>query len=511
MKKPTMLMILDGFGCSPAKYGNAIFNANKPNLDKLFSQYPHTLLGASGLDVGLPEGQMGNSEVGHLNIGAGRIVYQELTKITKSIKEGPFFENPVLNKAIDNVKNNNSSLHLLGLLSDGGVHSHMLHLNAIIELAIKKSVDKVYIHAFLDGRDVTPRSALKYVEVLEDYLHQAGVGQIASISGRYYAMDRDNRWERVQLAYDAMTLGIGQTADTAVAAIENAYNREENDEFVKPTVILSGNKPIALVEENDSMIMFNFRPDRAREITRSFVDHGFGGFERSKAFSKIHYVCFTQYDADMPNVEVAFPPQSLKNTLGEYLSDLGLHQLRIAETEKYAHVTFFFNGGVEEPNPNEDRILIPSPKVATYDLKPEMSAYEVADKVVEEINAEKYDVIILNFANPDMVGHTGIIPAAVNAIETVDTCVGKVVKAIRSKQGNLLLTADHGNADKMLDETGNPVTAHSTNKVPFMIISDQNIALRDDGILADIAPSMLQLMNIPVPKEMTGRTLIISK
>lgn len=508
MKNPTMLMILDGFGCSGKKQGNAILNAHKPNIDKLFSRYPHTMLGASGLDVGLPEGQMGNSEVGHLNIGAGRIVYQELTRITKSINDGLFFDNAVLNQAIENAKKNNSALHLFGLVSDGGVHSHLSHLYALIDLAARKGMHNVYIHAFLDGRDVPPRSAMTYIESLENHINRAGIGKIATISGRYYAMDRDNRWERVRLAYDAMTVGVGETAGTPAEAIENAYKRNENDEFVKPTVILDGNKPAALVRENDSIIMFNFRPDRAREITRAFADPEFGGFERTQSYSDIHYVCFTQYDAEMPNVNIAFPPQSLKNTLGEYLSDLGLRQLRIAETEKYAHVTFFFNGGVEEPNPNEDRILIPSPKVATYDLKPEMSAYEVAEKAVEEINKDKYDIIILNFANPDMVGHTGIMDAAVKAVEAIDSCIGKITEAIISKGGNLLLTADHGNADEMIDASGNPITAHSKNKVPFLIMSDQNLSLKDGGILADIAPTLLDLIGIPIPEEMTGKSLI---
>ncbi len=507
MKKNTVLMILDGFGCSDKIKGNAVKAAHTPSIDHLMASYPHTYLGASGNDVGLPNGQMGNSEVGHLNIGAGRIVYQELTRITKSIKDNDFFDNKVLLNAIDNVKQNNSALHLFGLLSDGGVHSHNTHLYALLQLAKKNDIIKVYVHAFLDGRDVPPRCAAKYIEALEDQMKEIGIGQIATISGRYYAMDRDKRWERVEMAYNAITNGHGQMADSAIDALNAAYERDESDEFVKPTVIVDGGQPVATVASNDSIIMYNFRPDRAREITRTFVDPDFDGFERKNGYFPVAYVCMTQYDATMPNVLIAFPPQKLNNTLGEYISGLGLNQLRIAETEKYAHVTFFFNGGVEEPNKNEARILIPSPKVATYDLQPEMSAYEVTDKVIEEIQKEKHHLIILNFANPDMVGHTGIMEAAVEAIECLDKCVKRIVDAVQKTNGELLITSDHGNADVMLDEDDNVVTAHSLNPVPLILVSDRNAAL-SEGILADIAPTLLELMGLDVPEEMTGNSLV---
>lgn len=507
MKKTTMLMILDGFGQRKNPHGNAVLAAKKPNIDQLFSQFPHTKIGASGLDVGLPEGQMGNSEVGHLNIGAGRVVYQELTKITKEIEEGSFFENKALNEAIDHVLQNGSALHLMGLLSDGGVHSHNTHLYALLELAKKRRVSKVYVHALLDGRDVPPRCATAYIEQLEEEMKKIGLGTISTVSGRYYTMDRDNRWERVQLSYDCMTIGTGETAKSAVAAVENAYARDENDEFVKPTRVLTSGE--GLVNDGDSLIMFNFRPDRAREITRCFVDDTFTGFERAKRAKDLCYVCMTQYDAEMPNVLVAFPPQSLKNTLGEYLADLNKRQLRIAETEKYAHVTFFFNGGVEAPNKGEDRILVPSPKVATYDLQPEMSAYEVTDRVVEQIEAEAYDVIILNFANADMVGHTGVIQAAVDAIEALDGCVKRIVDALSAHDGQLVLTADHGNADLMLDDEDNVITAHSLSPVPLLVMTDHPVKLRETGgRLCDIAPTLLDLMGLPKPEEMTGRSLI---
>lgn len=511
-KQPTMLMILDGFGKRNEVYGNAIQQAHKPNLDRLFATHPATQLGASGLSVGLPEGQMGNSEVGHLNIGAGRIVYQELTKITKEIEDGKFFRNAALNACMDHVKEKNSSLHLIGLLSDGGVHSHITHLFALLDLAKEKGVSQVYVHGLLDGRDVPPRCAAIYIRQLEDYMKEIGLGTIASITGRYYAMDRDNRWERVQLAYDTFTLGNGLQEPTAMAALEAAYQRGENDEFVKPTAILSDtsqpdNQPFC-IQDHDGVIFFNFRPDRAREITRCFVDQEFTGFQRQSVPTDLSYVCLTQYDAEMPNVLVAFPPQSLSNTLGEYLSGLGLTQLRIAETEKYAHVTFFFNGGIEMPYPGEDRILIPSPKVATYDLKPEMSAVEVTDKVVEKIQEGIYDVIILNYANPDMVGHTGVFEAAKAAIEALDVCVGRVVEALQQVGGQLILTADHGNADEMLDEEGNVITAHSLNPVPMLVLSQKKLALKEGGVLADLAPTLLDLMGIPQPPEMTGRSLI---
>ncbi|MBN7771961.1 2,3-bisphosphoglycerate-independent phosphoglycerate mutase [Clostridium aminobutyricum] len=502
--RPTMLMILDGFGINKNTHGNAIAAAHKPHLDKIFDTYPHTTLKACGLDVGLPEGQMGNSEVGHLNIGAGRIVYQELTKITKAIKEGSFFENAALNQAMDHALSHGSALHLLGLLSDGGVHSHIGHLLALLDMAKNKGITQVYIHGLLDGRDVPPQCTLIYIALLEAHINQLGLGKLATIAGRYYGMDRDNRWERVVKAYDAIALGEGLYADSATLAVQAAYQRGENDEFVTPTVIAE-TRP---VQDNDAVIMFNFRPDRAREITRAFVSENFDGFERKKTIQNLCYVCMTQYDAEMPNVLVAFPPQSLDNTLGEYLSELNLKQLRIAETEKYAHVTFFFNGGIEAPNKGEDRILVPSPKVATYDLQPEMSAYELTKKVIEQIQTDKYDVIILNFANADMVGHTGVFEAARKAIEALDQCVPQVVDAILAKNGQVLLTADHGNADCMLDENGCIVTAHSLNQVPLVHISKHPIPLKDGGILADLAPTLLDLMGLPIPKEMTGKSLI---
>ncbi|MCT4619669.1 MAG: 2,3-bisphosphoglycerate-independent phosphoglycerate mutase [Marinisporobacter sp.] len=509
MKKPTILMILDGFGLNNSDYGNAIALAKTPNLDQYFENYPSNQVYASGLDVGLPDGQMGNSEVGHLNIGAGRVVYQELTRITKATQDGDFFENAVFLRAIENAKKHNSALHLWGLLSDGGVHSHNTHLYALLELAKKNDLTKVYVHGFLDGRDVPPSSALKYVEALENKMAEIGIGKIATISGRYYAMDRDNRWERVNLAYDAIALGNGEKANSAKEAIENSYAKDEVDEFVKPTVILENESPIGVVSENDSVIMFNFRPDRAREITRTFVDEAFNGFERKNGFFPVHYVCMTQYDASMPNVNVAYPPQKLVNTLGEYVSSLGLNQLRIAETEKYAHVTFFLSGGVEEPYTGEERALIPSPKVATYDLKPEMSAFEVTEKLIDEINKNKHDLIIVNYANCDMVGHTGSVDAAIKAVEAVDTCVGKIVDTTINVGGQILLTADHGNADEMKDPEGNTITAHSTNPVPIILINAPEEYGITEGKLADIAPTLLQMMGLEKPKEMTGTSLLV--
>lgn len=502
--RPTMLMILDGYGLNKETHGNAIAAAEKPNLDRIFAEYPSTSLKACGLAVGLPEGQMGNSEVGHLNIGAGRVVYQDLTMITKSIEDGSFFKNPAFLKAVDHVKKNGSTLHLLGLLSDGGVHSHIDHLLALTDMAKRNGVEKLCVHCFLDGRDVPPRCAVKYIDTLTDHLDELGIGTVGIVSGRYYAMDRDKRWERVEKAYDAMTTGEGLHAATAREAVTAAYERDENDEFVLPTVV-DGAIPVS---DGDAMIMFNFRPDRAREITRTFVDRDFDGFSRKKTVDDIFYVCMTQYDAEMPNVTLAFPPEHLRNTLGEYISDLGLSQLRIAETEKYAHVTFFFNGGVEEPNEGEDRILVPSPKVATYDMKPEMSAFEVTDKVLEAIESDKYDVIILNFANADMVGHTGVMDAAVKAIETLDRCVPKIADAVLAKDGQILLTADHGNADVMLDNDDNIVTAHSLNDVPLVHIANSPTRLSDGGRLCDIAPTMLKLMGLAIPAEMTGKPLV---
>lgn len=503
MKRPIALIIMDGFGINPSEYGNAIKAANTPNLDRIFSTCPTTKIGASGLNVGLPDGQMGNSEVGHTNIGAGRIVYQELTRITKSIQDGDFFENEVLKAAVENVKAKGTALHLMGLLSDGGVHSHNTHLYALLELAKRNGIDKVYVHCFMDGRDVPPTSGKEYVKELQKKLNEIGVGKIATVMGRYYAMDRDNRWERVAKAYDAIVNGEGVKNPDPVAAVEESYKNDVTDEFIVPVVCAEN----AEVSKDDSVIFFNFRPDRARELTRTLVDPDFNGFERKKGFFPLKYVCMTQYDAAMPNVDVAFKPEKLTNTFGEYISNLGLTQLRIAETEKYAHVTFFFNGGVEKTFPGEDRVLIPSPKVATYDLQPEMSAYKVTDEVVARINSDKYDVIVLNFANCDMVGHTGVFDAAVKAVEAVDECVGRVTKAIADKGGVTLITADHGNADKMIDEDGSAFTAHTTNLVPFAVVG-KDCELRDGGRLADIAPTMLEIMGIDIPSEMTGESLI---
>jgi len=505
----TALIILDGFGINPREEGNAIKAAKTPNLDRLFAQYPNTIVHTSGLDVGLPEGQMGNSEVGHTNIGAGRIVYQELTRITKSIKDGDFFDKKEFLDAVENCKKHNSKLHLYGLLSDGGVHSHNTHLYALVELAKRHGLKDVYIHCFFDGRDVPPDSAAGYVDELEAKLKEIGVGKIASVMGRYYSMDRDKRWDRVKLAYDAMTLGRGLTAESAAQAVSESYARNELDEFVKPTVIMENGKPVATISENDSIIFFNFRPDRAREITRAFTDVDFDGFEREKGYFPVYYVCMTQYDKTIQNAVVAFKPENLENTFGQYISKLGYRQLRIAETEKYAHVTFFFNGGVEKVYEGEDRVLIPSPKVATYDLKPEMSAYEVAEEAVKRIKSREYDVIILNFANPDMVGHTGVFEAARDAIEAVDKCVGKVVEAIEEQNGIALITADHGNAEQMIDyETGGAFTAHTTNVVPLIGVGLKDVKLRE-GRLADLAPTMLDIMGLKKPDEMTGNSLIV--
>lgn len=506
--RPTMLMILDGFGINSSSYGNAVASACKPNIDKIFSEYPHTLLKACGLEVGLPEGQMGNSEVGHLNIGSGRIVYQELTRITKSIQDGSFFENKALNHVMEHTADHGSSLHLLGLLSDGGVHSHINHLFALLHMAAKKGLKNVYVHVLLDGRDVPPRCAVTYIEQLEEHMKKIGVGKIVLLGGRYYGMDRDKRWERVEAFYDAMTLGTDFKADSAKDAVELSYEHDVNDEFLIPISVGSRKEEAVVVKDNDAVIMFNFRPDRAREITRAFADKNFDGFKRKKTVENLSYVCMTQYDAEMPNVLVAFQPQSLKNTLGEYLASQNLTQLRIAETEKYAHVTFFFNGGVEAPNKDEDRILIPSPQVATYDMQPEMSAYLVTEKALEQIESDKYDVIVLNFANADMVGHTGVFEAAEKAVEALDRCIPQIVDAVLSKGGQILLTADHGNADCMLNENGQVITAHSLNPVPLVHIAKHPVQLKDGGILADIAPTLLDLMGIAIPDEMTGTSLV---
>ena len=503
MKKPLILMILDGFGIAP-EYGNAIMAAKKPNLDRLFRENPLTQIGASGLNVGLPNGQMGNSEVGHTNIGAGRIVYQELTRITKEIEDGDFYKNPALIKAVAAAKAKGTALHLIGLLSDGGVHSHNGHLYALLELAKQNGLSKVYVHALLDGRDVPPSSGKGFVEDCLAKMQEIGVGEIATVAGRYYAMDRDNRWERVSKAYNAMVVGEGVQNPDPVAAVAKSYEDGVTDEFVVPVVC----GPEGRISADDSVIFFNFRPDRARELTRAFVDPDFIGFERAKGFFPLTYVCMTQYDDTMPNVDVAFHPQSLKNTLGEYLSNLGMTQLRIAETEKYAHVTFFFNGGVETVYPGEDRVLIHSPKVATYDLQPEMSAYAVTDALVEKIDSGMYDVIILNYANCDMVGHTGIFDAAKAAVEAVDICVGRVIDAIERMHGTAIITADHGNAEKMYEEDGSPFTAHTTNPVPFCVVG-YPCKLRENGKLADIAPTMLKILGLPQPAEMTGESIIV--
>ena len=507
-KKQYILMILDGVGLSDEEKGNAFKQAKTPNLDKYISKYPNSHIATSGLAVGLPDGQMGNSEVGHTNIGAGRIVYQELTRITKEIEEGNFFKNEELLKAISHAKENNSALHLMGLLSDGGVHSHNSHLYALLKLAKENNIEKVYIHAFLDGRDTPPTSATEYLKELEEKIKEIGVGKIATITGRYYAMDRDSRWEREALAYDAMTSGIGNKFKNVQKAVENSYEAEEFDEFVKPIVIVDEeNKPLGKVESGDSVIFFNFRPDRARQITRIFTDKEFKEFE-TKKIDNLCFVTMTKYDETLKNVLVAYKPQSLKNTFGEYISNLGLKQLRIAETEKYAHVTFFFNGGREEVYNGEERILVASPKVATYDLKPEMSAYEVTENLVKVIDEEKYDVIVVNFANGDMVGHTGNIEKAIEAVEAVDNCVGKIISKLQEKNGEAIITADHGNCEYMLDlKTGEAITSHSTFDVPIIVISDR-VKNIHPGKLCDLAPTMCHLMGIEKPVEMTGESVV---
>ena len=509
-KKPTVLMILDGYGLNDKAEANAVAEAKTPVMDKLMADYPFVKGYASGLAVGLPDGQMGNSEVGHLNMGAGRIVYQELTRITKEIEDGDFFENKALLAAVENAKKNNSSLHLYGLLSDGGVHSHNTHLYGLLELARRHGLEKVYVHCFLDGRDTPPASGKGYIKDLRDKMKEIGVGEVATVMGRYYAMDRDNRWDRVELAYKALTKGEGVQAECPVCAVNDSYSQEVYDEFVKPIVVVKDGKPMATIQDKDSIIFFNFRPDRAREITRAFCDDEFKGFEREKKL-ELTYVCFTEYDVTIPNKMVAFEKVSLTNTFGEYLAAHHMTQARIAETEKYAHVTFFFNGGVEEPNEGEDRILVKSPKVATYDLKPEMSAYEVCDKLCEAITSGKYDVIIINFANPDMVGHTGVEEAAIKAIEAVDECVGRAVDALKSVDGQMFICADHGNAEQLKDyETGDPFTAHTTNPVPFILVNaDPSYKLREGGCLADIVPTLLELMGMEQPAEMTGKSLLI--
>lgn len=514
MKPITALLILDGFGYRKEKEGNAIKTDGVANIKALWDSYPHTLLQASGMDVGLPAGQMGNSEVGHLNIGAGRIVYQEFTRISKSIDDGEFFQNPAFLGAVENCKKHDSALHLMGLCSDGGVHSHLTHLYALVKLAKDHGLTKVFVHCFMDGRDVPPTSGKGYVEQVDAKLKELGVGRIATVMGRYYAMDRDNRFERVEKAYAALTYGEGLTASSAAEAMQQSYDAGVTDEFVVPTVVLTDGKPTATIQAQDSVIFYNFRPDRAREISRAYIFEDFDGFERKNGFFPLYYVSMTQYDKTFEGrLQIAFKPQSMHNTLGEYLARIGKTQLRIAETEKYAHVTFFFNGGVEAPNEGEDRALIASPKVATYDLKPEMSAYEVTDEAVRRIESGKYDVMILNFANCDMVGHTGVMDAAVAAVHAVDSCVRMVVEAIQKTGGRCIITADHGNAEYMWDEKAQvPFTAHTTNPVPCILVDDsrKSVELREGGRLCDLAPTLLDLMELPVPQEMTGKTLIKS-
>ncbi|HHY59360.1 MAG TPA: 2,3-bisphosphoglycerate-independent phosphoglycerate mutase [Clostridia bacterium] len=508
---PLVLAILDGWGLRDDPTANAIAMANLPNYREMWRTYPTTSLRCSGEDVGLPHGQMGNSEVGHLNIGAGRIVYQELTRINRAIKDGSFFRNSELVKAMEHVQAKGTRLHLMGLVSDGGVHSHLDHLYALLFMAKQAGIGQVFIHAFLDGRDVSPTSGLGYVKALEEKCREIGVGKIATVMGRYYAMDRDKRWERVERAYRAMVLGEGRKATLAQMAVEQSYEAGITDEFVEPAVIVDGEgKPLVTIEQDDAIICFNFRADRARQITRAFVDEDFAWFDRPKGFMPVYYLCMTEYDITI-KAPVAFGPQNLDNTLGQVLSKAGLRQLRIAETEKYAHVTFFFNGGVEAPNEGEDRILIPSPKVATYNLKPEMSAVEVTDRLLEELAKDLYQVVILNYANPDMVGHTGVLEAAVKAVETVDLCLGRVRQAVQAKGGAMIVTADHGNAEMMVDgENGGPHTAHTSSLVPFILVADdyRDVKLRE-GSLQDIAPTMLELIGLPKPAEMTGQSLII--
>ena len=511
-KKPTVLLILDGYGLNENREHNAIAQADTPVMDRLMKECPFVAGDASGLAVGLPDGVMGSSEVGHLNMGAGRIVYQDLTRITKEIEDGAFFENEALLKAINNAKEKGTNLHIYGLLSDGGVHSHNSHLYALLELAKREGLEKVYVHCFTDGRDTPPESGKDYVKELSDEMERIGCGKIATVGGRYYAMDRDNRWDRVEKAYRAMTLGEGVTADSALEAVTQSYAKGETDEFIQPTVIMEDGKPVATIEDGDSIIFFNFRPDRAREITRVFCSDEFDGFDRGPR-KQVTYVCFTDYDVTVPNKEVAFPKNTIPNGLGEWLAANGMKQARIAETEKYAHVTFFFNGGVEAPNAGEDRFVIPSPKVATYDLQPEMSAPQVCDTLIEKIRSGAYDVIITNFANADMVGHTGVEKATIEAVECLDQCIGRVVEAIEEVDGQLFICADHGNAEMMVDdETGEALTSHTTNQVPFILVNyDPAYTLREGGCLADIAPTLLEMMGLDQPAEMTGKSLLIKR
>lgn len=510
MSKPLVLMILDGWGLSSRRENNAIALANPQVMSRLCREYPFTELQASGMAVGLPDGQMGNSEVGHLNIGAGRIVYQDLTRITKAITDGSFFRNPVLLDCLAKTRASGGRIHLAGLLSDGGVHSHNTHLYALLQLARQEEIKEVFVHCFLDGRDTPPRSAAEYISSLEEEMNKIGIGRIATIMGRYYAMDRDNRWERVEKAYNAMVLGEGNSTGSALAAVENNYEQGINDEFVIPSVVCDRNGPVGTIRDGDGFIFFNFRSDRAREITRAFTDPAFTGFSPGFRPKVSSFVCMTEYDETF-GLPVAFGPEELKNILGEVVSKAGLHQLRIAETEKYAHVTFFFNGGNETPFPGEERVLVPSPKeVATYDLKPEMSVHQVTAELVGRLDEKRFDFIVLNFANPDMVGHTGFLDAAVKAIGAVDQCVGVVVDKVLSQGGSLLITADHGNAESMIDENGNPHTAHTCNPVPLVLVGDAGKGLRlRSGVLADIAPTVLEILGIPKPAEMTGSSLLV--
>ena len=510
-KKPTVLLILDGYGLSDTKEGNGVALANTPVMDKLMAEYPFVKGYASGMAVGLPDGQMGNSEVGHLNMGAGRIVYQELTRITKEIEDGTFFENDALVEAMENAKKNDSAVHFFGLLSDGGVHSHITHMYGILEMAKRYGIEKVYLHAFLDGRDTPPSSAADYMQQMVDKMEEVGVGEVASVSGRYYAMDRDNNWDRVEKAYLAITKGEGEQAENPVEAIKTSYANDVTDEFMIPTVITKNGAPVATVKDGDSVVFCNFRPDRAREMTRAFCSDDFTGFNREKKLDLV-FVCYTEYDVTIPNKLIAFKKVEIKNTFGEFLAKQGLKQARIAETEKYAHVTFFFNGGVEEPNEGETRILVDSPKyVPTYDKKPRMSAYTVCDELSKAITSGEYDVIICNFANPDMVGHTGVIPSVVEAIEVIDKCVGEIVNFIKEVDGQLFICADHGNAEMLIDpESGDPFTAHTTNPVPFILVNaDPSYKLRENGVLADIVPTLIDIMGLEQPAEMTGKSLII--
>lgn len=511
-KKPTVLMILDGYGLNDKCEANAVCEGKTPVMDQLMSQCPFVKGNASGMAVGLPDGQMGNSEVGHLNMGAGRIVYQELTRITKEINDGDFFKNEALLKAVKNAKDNGTAIHFMGLLSDGGVHSHNTHLYGLLELAKREGLENVYVHCFLDGRDTPPSSGKEYIKQLNDEMKKIGVGRVATVMGRYYAMDRDNRWDRVEKAYKVMTTGEGVQADCAVCGVKTSYADDKTDEFVDPFAVVEDGKPVSVISDGDSVVFFNFRPDRAREITRAFVDDDFQGFERGKKLD-LTFVCFTEYDVTITGVDVAFKKVAITNTFGQYLAAHNMTQARIAETEKYAHVTFFFNGGVEEPNKGEDRILVKSPKVATYDLQPEMSAPQVCEKLVEAIKSDKYDVIICNFANPDMVGHTGVEEAAIKAIETVDACVGKTVDALKEVGGQMFICADHGNAEQLVDyESGEPFTAHTTNPVPFILVNaDPSYKLREGGCLADIIPTLIELMGMEQPAEMTGKSLLIKK